>query len=256
VYLLNGQDGGWSGVWPLATSRPFHLTGAKGGPPTIADFDGDGHPEVGVATTNRYTVIDDGGTLLWQRQIDDSSSGVTCASAHDFDWNGRSEIVYADENELYIFNGLTGATLWSAHRSSGTTYEMPAIADIDNDNHAEIVVGANDYDHVVKQYGIYAYGNDNYWLPCRPIWNQHTYHITNIYDDAHLEPVEVNNWQIPGYNSYRHQPIGFLVPVGGVTVRADALTLLTPYIGLASTIMVVTTATAIYIKRVKRREKQ
>lgn len=42
--------------------------------------------------------------------------------------------------------------------------------------------------------------------------------------------------------------------VGGIVVPVDKLGLLAPYIGVASTILVATVATAIYVKRVKRRE--
>jgi len=45
-------------------------------------------------------------------------------------------------------------------------------------------------------------------------------------------------------------------PVGGIWVSIDKLALLAPYIALASTILVATAATAIYVKRVKRREKK
>jgi len=46
-------------------------------------------------------------------------------------------------------------------------------------------------------------------------------------------------------------------PVGGVWISVDKFGLLAPYIGLASTILVATVATAIYVKRVKhRKEKQ
>jgi hypothetical protein len=46
-------------------------------------------------------------------------------------------------------------------------------------------------------------------------------------------------------------------PVGGIAISVDKFGLLAPYIGLASTILVATAATAIYVKRVKhRKEKQ
>jgi hypothetical protein len=45
-------------------------------------------------------------------------------------------------------------------------------------------------------------------------------------------------------------------PVGGIVVPVDKLALLAPYIGLASTIVVATVATAIYTKRVKRRKEK
>jgi hypothetical protein len=44
--------------------------------------------------------------------------------------------------------------------------------------------------------------------------------------------------------------------VGGVMVPIDKLGLLAPYIGLASTILIATATTAIYVKRVKRRKEK
>jgi len=46
------------------------------------------------------------------------------------------------------------------------------------------------------------------------------------------------------------------VGVGGIQIPIDKLTLLAPYIGLASTILVATVVTAICIKRVKRRKEK
>ena len=37
---------------------PFPTGGRLGGPPTVADFDGDGAPEVGVADSASYSVFD------------------------------------------------------------------------------------------------------------------------------------------------------------------------------------------------------
>jgi len=47
-----------------------------------------------------------------------------------------------------------------------------------------------------------------------------------------------------------------LKPVGGIAPPIDKLGLLAPYIGLTSTIIVATVATAIYVKRVKRRKEK
>ena len=46
------------------------------------------------------------------------------------------------------------------------------------------------------------------------------------------------------------------LPVGGIVVTVDKLALLAPYIGLASTILVAAVATAISVKRVKRRKEK
>lgn len=45
-------------------------------------------------------------------------------------------------------------------------------------------------------------------------------------------------------------------PVGGIVIPIDKLSLLAPYIGLASTILVATVATAVCVKRVKRRKER
>jgi hypothetical protein len=44
--------------------------------------------------------------------------------------------------------------------------------------------------------------------------------------------------------------------VGGIVIPVDKLSLLAPYIGLSSTILVATVATAVYVKRVKRRKEK
>ena len=220
VYLLNGQTGKLSTLW---NHNPVILNDTGGGAPTIADFTGSGYPEVGVATSHNYTMINNNGTIRWRDTINDSSSGVTCASAFDFtphalpatqppeEYVQRADVVYADQTNLWVFDGDTGAVVWSTNRPSGTTCEMPAIADIDNDGHAEIVVCANDYYTKTPPYaGILAYG-DKAWQGCRSIWNQYTYHITNIGDDAKVPTVEFDNWLIPAwtthYNNYRCQEL-------------------------------------------------
>jgi hypothetical protein len=264
VYLLNGQTG--------AVINSVHLDSShnpgRGGAPTIADFNSDDKPEIGVATNATYTMISHMATtptVEWTAPIQDFSSGMACASAFDFDGDGNAEIVYADENNIYIMSGLYGTFLWWTARSSGTTYEMPAIADIDNDYRAEIVVCANNYAAGGGgEYGLIAYGNPSF-LPTRPVWNQHTYHITNILDNGKVPVVEPNNWKTPSthpYNNYRCQPITTIppvrVPVGGVSVPVE-VTLPVSHAGLAPIITVaaaVIAATAVYVKRVKRRKEK
>jgi len=50
--------------------------------------------------------------------------------------------------------------------------------------------------------------------------------------------------------------IGYLIPVGGLVIPLDKFGLLAPYIAYASTILVATAATAIYVKRVNHRQKK
>jgi len=125
----------------------------RGGPCTIGDFDADGLPEVAVAFGNGFRVFDpkciagidgclaDG--IRWHQDVQDVSSGSTGASLFDFDGDGQMEAVYADECFLRVYDGKTGNVAFSTPRTSFTWYEMPVIADVDNDQSAEIIIGNN-----------------------------------------------------------------------------------------------------------------
>jgi FG-GAP-like repeat len=131
-----------------------------GGPPAVADLDGDGRPEIVVAGRALVAYDPDcamGGSprggrcasgrtdgILWvQSGLRDASSAINGVTVFDFDGDGRTEVVEADECFTRIFDGTTGRPRWSAPRVSCTFIEMPVVADVDGDLSAEIVVGAN-----------------------------------------------------------------------------------------------------------------
>ncbi|MCU7815444.1 MAG: hypothetical protein KZQ81_09585 [Candidatus Thiodiazotropha sp. (ex Rostrolucina anterorostrata)] len=163
--------------------------GGDGGAPTIADVDGDGEPEIGVAGASFYTVF-------------------------DFDGDGKVEVVYSDEYYLRVYNGTDGVVLFETPNNSVTTFELPVIVDIDNDDHAEIVVCSNNY-YFAGSTGIQVYEDINdAWVDTRSIWNQHSYHITNVNDDGSIPANEQPSWLT--HNSYRlntfADPVATLFP--------------------------------------------
>jgi RHS repeat-associated protein len=182
---------------------PYAITnGGKGGPPTVADFDGDGEPEIGVAGAERYSVFDTDGRLLWETKIQDVSSHATGSSVFDFEGDGSPEVVYRDELYLRIYRGTDGAVRFQIPMSSCTGHEYVLVADVDNDNNAEIVAVANNNCGFGPQRGIYVFGDANdTWVNTRKIWNQHGYSITNINDDGTIPQYPANNWEI--FNNFR-----------------------------------------------------
>jgi hypothetical protein len=50
----------------------------------------------------------------------------------------------------------------------------------------------------------------NNWVRTRRIWNQHTYHVTNVTEDGQIPRMEEPNWSNPRYNHFRQnvQPAG------------------------------------------------
>lgn len=176
--------------------------GGLGGPPTIADFDNDGEVEIGVAGAIRYVVYETDGSIKWESVISDRSSSRTGSSVFDFDGDGSAEVVYRDELYLRIYRGTDGTILFRTPMSSCTAIEYVLVADVDADGNAEIVAVANNNCGYGPQRGVFVYGSaSDSWVSTRKIWNQHSYHITNVNDDGTIPIREKNNWET--YNNYR-----------------------------------------------------
>ena len=183
--------------------------GGAGGPPTVADYDNDGEPEIGVAGASRYAVFETDGSLKWSAVVQDSSSNRTGSSVFDFEDDGSAEVVYSDEIRLWVFRGTDGTVLFQENLSSCTWHEYPLVADVDGDDRAEILAVANNNCGFGPQRGVYLYGDaDDAWVLTRQIWNQHTYHITNVNPDGTIPTVEENNWLVPGLNNFRLNTFG------------------------------------------------
>ena len=179
-----------------------------GGPPTIAEFNGDGHPDVGVAGGIGYAVFDGAllmdpntanpDTLVWIKQTQDCSSSFTGSSVYDFNGNGRAEVVYADEEVLRIYQGSDGSVLEEICNTSGTLHEYPLVTDLDHDGHADLVVASNDYSGFVcpmqnsKTTGVRVFSNID-WTRTRTQWNQHTYHVTKDVPLAQFRSESANS---------------------------------------------------------------
>ncbi|MEZ4461696.1 MAG: VCBS repeat-containing protein [bacterium] len=129
-----------------------------GGAPVVADFTGDGVPDVGVATGFSYQVYDGvklmdstvatGATVAWTMPILDCSSAQTGAAAFDLDNDGVAEALFADENTFRIYNGTNGDVHFATCNTSATIREKPVVADVDGDGFAEIVVVSNRYSSI------------------------------------------------------------------------------------------------------------
>jgi hypothetical protein len=209
-----------------------------GGPPTVADFNGDGTADVAVAGGIGYAVIDGtkildssvpaNQTNLWLSQTKDCSSAATGSSVFDFEGDGVAEVVYSDEHYLRVYRGTDGNVLLQTCNTTGTLYEYPLVADVDNDGHADIVVVSNDYSSITcpddssKQRGVRVFGDDEgKWVRTRRVWNQHAYHVTNVNEDGSIPTSEVPNWTVPRLNNFRQnvQPLGeFSAPDLVVTI--------------------------------------
>jgi hypothetical protein len=166
----------------------------------------------------------------------------------DFEGDGKAEAIYNDELNLRVYRGSNGDVLLKMCSTSGTLQENPVIVDVDGDDHAEIVVMNNNYAFKTcdadvgggpSHTGFKVIGDaQNRWVRTRRIWNQHTYHITNVNDDATVPMNETRNWTVARFNNFRQnvQPNDILAaPDLTVTVRADYMSC--PAIDLTATVI-------------------
>ncbi len=196
-----------------------------GGPPLIANFDDDPFPEIGVAGGFAYAVFGHDGALQWFRDTSDISSRSTGSSVFDFEGDGIAEVLYNDELNFYVYKGTDGADLLKQCNTSGTIAEFPIVVDVDNDARAEVVLMENNYvgnpsltryceDEVTPSTtGIHVFGHpDGEWVGTRRIYNQYSYHITNINEDGTVPKREEPHWRVPVTNSFRKNIALFDVP--------------------------------------------
>lgn len=167
-------------------------------PATIHDLDGDGLAEFALSSSNHYTSYSGDATINWSASVADLS-GLASGTAFDFLGDGVAEAIYGDESMLWVFDGQSGDVVMNAPRGSITIVEYPVVADVDNDGSAEIVVVSNHNDaHPTVQ--VFRDDEDR-WIPTRRIWNQHTYHVTNVREDGSIPQFEPPHWEL--LNTFR-----------------------------------------------------
>jgi hypothetical protein len=212
------------------------------GPPVIADFDADGRMEFAIPSTNTLTVFDldchpesfnQGGcgrgsgaqhpaAVLWQKRTQGVRSG---AAVFDFDGDGQSEVVHADQCFMRVYDGGNGDVLFSVPRMSTTSWEYPVVADVDGDGSSEIVTASNANDtslscgagvdpenpasppfEAIAGVTVWEEADDR-WAGSRPVWNQHSYFVTNVNDDGTIPEMGAvtSHWNVErgGPNTYR-----------------------------------------------------
>jgi hypothetical protein len=170
-------------------------------PGTVHDFDGDTVSEYATSSSNTYVMFEGDLTVNWSAPVQDGS-GWAAGTAFDFDGNGVAEAMYADETNLWVFDG-NGQPLLSVPRSAKTLAEYPVVADVDNDGSAEIVVVSDSgFPNMQTAPTVQVIRDiEDRWIQPRRIWNQHTYHVTNVREDGKIPQFEKPWWQ--NLNTFR-----------------------------------------------------
>ena len=188
---------------PVRPTDPNPSPNCWGKPAVVHDFDGDGTADIATGTCTDYAVYsvgEAGVTLRWQQGVQDLS-GLATATAFDFLGDAVAEAIYADETQIYVFDGQTGNINLTSQRASGTLIEYPVVADVDNDGSAEIVYTSNYFDGSNGPTVTVLRDAQERWIPARRIWNQYSYHVTNVREDGTIPQHMKKSWQL--LNTFR-----------------------------------------------------
>jgi hypothetical protein len=156
----------------------------------------------------------------WRRTSDDASSRVTSSSVFDFNGDGAAEVLYNDECDFRVFDGVNGGVLYSEPSRNRTAMENPIVVDVDNDGNAEVITALNTEEEgrcdddgsgpITGPNGLRVWGGPlDTWVSARRIWNQFAYHVTNVTESGGIPMHEPESWGAYNgriYNTYRSQP--------------------------------------------------
>jgi hypothetical protein len=206
------------GVWVLEADGALkfgpvsiHATlgGARGlsdnrscGPGSVHDFNGDGKADLAVPRCTEYQVYSVspmGLSLQWASPIDDVSAAAA-STGFDFLGRGHAQAIYADEDNLRVFDGKSGASNFTLRRTSGTINEYPVVADVDADDSADVLLVSNGVDDdgttARRKFPTLQVFEDaqKRWVPSRRIWNQYSYFVANVREDGTIPRVMPKHW--------------------------------------------------------------
>ena len=187
------------------------VTSGVGAPLTAADLTGDGWPEIVFQDWEDFQAWDRFGERLWSSTHRFVTTDRLGSTAFDFNGNGRNEVVITRTDEpggatnrwVVILDGETGEVVADMPAPSinlYTQYQIPVIADVTGDGQANLLV----WQDAIGGHRVVVLGGTaaNSWGPARPIWNQNTYHATNINVDGTLPSPMRPHWLLPGLNAY------------------------------------------------------
>jgi len=163
----------------------------------IGDLDGDGQLNVSFVSGKYLYALDENWNLFWRVIINEETSGYTGCTLFDFNGDGKMEVVYRDEQWLYIIRGDDGNIFTQQRCISRTNVEYPIVADVDADGSTEICVPCGtDDDDAWDNFSDLSYSENSHvrvfksggepWVPARRLWNQHGYFNVNINDDLSI----------------------------------------------------------------------
>ena len=184
---------------PELIASCLYSSNTAGSRALITDVDNDSYPEILFTYATKitaYKYIPTTQTLqqIWLKSTSDMS-GATTMTAFDFNQDGSVEIVYRDESDMRIIDGVTGNNKSSFACAAPTAADYPAIVDLDKDGQAEIIASSSTYDSNHDMHAklvVFKSPANVRWAPARHVWSQHAYNVVNVNNDLTVPAYNFN----------------------------------------------------------------
>lgn len=184
-------------------------------PPSVADLDGDGTPEIvlntgGVPNAGRVYLMDPTGRDLpgWPLNFSDHWM-INAPAIADVDGDGTLDIVTgervaSDQGFVHAIkmDGTPINANWPVEILATPAF-TPSIADVDNDGNADVVIAASSA-------GMYIFDNQGQVFPGFPVVDpnvKYSYQspmLADLDDDGDLEIIGSNHGDAPGFYVMEH----------------------------------------------------
>ncbi|MCX6310824.1 MAG: FG-GAP-like repeat-containing protein [Bacteroidetes bacterium] len=223
IYVLNAEDG--TLLWKK------NMNGCNDAAPIIFDVDNDSLPEVILASSCNpvltcFNGID--GAIKWQTPFGGTDSPPSIA---DIDGDNQMEILVGDfEGRLNCYRALNGTLKWQITVDANAAIEAsPALVDVNNDTHPDIIVNTWAYGGSGDSTAVYAYdGMTQSLLWKNPIPTDVIYHgaaFADVDEDGKPElaitSYDGNVYLLNGENG----SVAWQYPTPGLTYIGDPVTI-------------------------------
>jgi hypothetical protein len=191
------HDGSFKAECPTGT---VEIAGVGGYPVAVQDLDGDAQAELLFGYQDRFYVlaIEAGDCVVKWSDKTDASTGLSSGTLFDLLGDGTPEAIYADRSRVRIFDG-DGDLQFQMLHSARESIANPVVADLDGDGAAEVLIVSSepvaDGGDITPTPTLIVLENaDDHFAPTRRVWNQHTYHRSNVSELGRLPISEPPHW--------------------------------------------------------------
>lgn len=201
-------------------------TAGSDSPPTIADIDNDGKPEIlhGGFDGKVICINAENGSVAWQQTVYSNSWVQTAPTILDVNGNGQLDFIVAtwafgtDTSKVYAFRGDNHSLIWSKPIPD-VAYHGTAVADFDKDGNPELVIGA--YDGTLYMLNaedgseVWSY-NANYYIGAPAV-------IADLDNNGICEIIYCDAWGVGALSALGSQLWYYTIPGYGTAFRGVAV---------------------------------